>query len=163
MTELVVCTDAHFAWMLGGDAPSPELRLPPGGVEAAPVLEMLRGLMTEIRKTHPVCAWLMIENGEVVGMCSYVRASDGGGIAHIGYGVAESRRKLGHATRAIKLMVVEALRDPKVHGIAAETAVANVPSQRVLEESGFAKTGTRIDEEDGEVFVWRYSARSHPN
>lgn len=155
--NLIPCTDAHFAWMLGGVVPSPALRLPPGGVEAAPVLEMLRGLMTELRKVHPVCAWLMVEDGEVVGMCSYIRAANDEGIPYIGYGVAESRRKRGHATRAIKLMVPEVLRDPKVRGIAAETAVTNIPSQRVLEESGFVKIGQRHDEEDGDVFVWRFT------
>jgi RimJ/RimL family protein N-acetyltransferase len=155
--KLIVCTDVHFAWMLGGDAPSADLRLPPGGVEGAPVMEMLRGLMAEICKTHPVCAWLMVEDGEVVGLCSYIRAVNDDGVPYIGYGVAESRRKRGHATRAIKLMVPEVLRDPKVRGIAAETAVANIPSQRVLEESGFVKTGQRHDEEDGDVFVWRFT------
>lgn len=159
MTALVPCTDAHFAWMLGGEPPSPELRLPPGGVEAAPVMEMLRALMAQICNTHPVCAWLMMEDDEVVGLCSFTRAADGEGIPYIGYGVAESRRGRGHATRAVRLMVIEVLRDPKVRGIGAETAIANVPSQRVLEENGFAKTGTRIDDEDGEVFVWRYQRR----
>ncbi len=160
MTDLVVCTDAHFAWMLGGEPPPPELRLPPGGIEAAPVIEMLRTLMADIRRTHPVCAWLMIEDDEVVGLCSLTRASDAEGIPHIGYGVAESRRGRGHATRAIRLMVTEVLRDPNVRGIGAETSVGNIPSQRVLEENGFAKTGTRIDDEDGEVFVWRFNVRS---
>jgi RimJ/RimL family protein N-acetyltransferase len=160
MMELVVCTDAHFAWMLGGEPPSPELRLPPGGIEAAPILEMLRTLMADIRKAHPVCAWLVTEDDEVVGLCSFTRAADGEGIPHIGYGVAESRRRRGHATRAIRLMVIEVLRDPNVRGIGAETSVANIPSQRVLEENGFAKTGTRIDDEDGEVFVWRYASGS---
>jgi len=157
MTALVPCTDAHFAWMLGGEPPEPELRPPPGGIEAPPVLEMLRALLAEIRKSHPVCAWLMVEGEEIVGLCSFTRAADGEGIPHIGYGVAESRRGRGHATRAIRLMVTEVLRDPNVRGIGAETAVANIPSQRVLEENGFAKTGTRIDVEDGEVFVWRYA------
>jgi len=156
MTALVACTDAHFAWMLGGEPPSPDLRLPPGGIEAAPVMEMLRALTADIRSTHPICAWLMIEGEEVVGLCSFTRAADGEGIPYIGYGVAGSRRGRGHATRAIRLMVIEALRDPNVRGIGAETSIANIPSQRVLEESGFVKTGTRIDDEDGEVFVWRY-------
>ena len=156
MTALVPCTDAHFAWMLGGESLSPDLRLPPGGIEAAPVIEMLRALMANIRKSHPVCAWLMTEGEEAVGLCSFTRAADSEGIPYIGYGVAESRRGRGHATRAIRLMVMEVLRDPKVRGIGAETSVTNIPSQRVLEENGFAKTGTRIDDEDGEVFVWRY-------
>jgi RimJ/RimL family protein N-acetyltransferase len=143
--------------MLGGDAPSPGLLLPPGGVEAAPVLKMLRDLAAAVRTVHPVSAWLIMDGGEAVGLCSIIKPANESGDAEIGYGIAESRRKRGHATRAIRLMIVEVLRDPKVRGIVAGTAVANVPSQRVLEESGFVKTGTRHDEEDGDVFVWRHS------
>jgi RimJ/RimL family protein N-acetyltransferase len=161
VTALVACTDAHFAWMLGGEPPSAELCLPPGGVEAPPVIEMLRALTADIRNTHPVCAWLMTEGGEVVGLCSFNRAADGKGIPYIGYGVAKSRRGRGHATRAIRLMVAEVLHDPNVRGVGAETAVANIPSQRVLEENGFTKTGTRIDAEDGEVFIWRCAFRPY--
>ena len=155
-TTLVACTDAHFAWMLGGEAPSPELRLPPGGIDAAPVLEMLRSLTADIGRTHPACAWLMTGGDEVVGLCSLIRTADAEGVATIGYGVAESRRRRGHATRAIGLMVGEVLRDPKVRGVGAETSVTNLPSQRVLEENGFVKVGKRIDDDDGEVFVWSF-------
>ncbi len=155
MTELIAVTDAHFGWMLGEDTPAPGLRLPPGGVEAAPVLEMLRGVAAKMRESHPVSAWLIVDDGEAVGLCSIIKAANGD--VEIGYGIAESRRRRGHATRAIRLMVAEILRDPKVRRIVAGTAVLNTPSQRVLKESGFVKIGMRHDEEDGDLFVWRYS------
>ena len=159
MTELIAAADEHFAWMLGADPPAPGLRLPPGGVEAAPVMEMLRGIAAKMRENHPASAWLIVDGGEAVGLCSIIKTAHGE--AEIGYGIAESRRKRGHATRAVRLMIAEILRDPKVRGIVAGTAVANIPSQRVLEENGFVKTGTRHDEEDGEVFVWRYRAKAN--
>ena len=155
MTELIAAADEHFAWTLGGNAPAPGLRLPPGGVEAAPVLEMLRGIAAKIREVHPVSAWLIVDGGEAVGLCSIIKTVNGE--AEIGYGIAESRRKRGHARRATRLMIAEILRDPKVRGIVAGTAVANIPSQRVLEENGFVKTGTRHDEEDGDLFMWRFT------
>ncbi len=54
-------------------------------------------------------------------------------------------------------MMPELLRDPQVHGIVAGTAIANKPSQRVLEENQFIRTGMQTDEEDGETIRWRYA------
>jgi RimJ/RimL family protein N-acetyltransferase len=76
-------------------------------------------------------------------------------MVEIGYGVAPAHRRRGHATRAVAALLAEAARDPKVHSVVAETAVANRPSQRALEANGFGKTGTRMTEDDGEVICWR--------
>jgi RimJ/RimL family protein N-acetyltransferase len=56
-------------------------------------------------------------------------------------------------------MLEEMASDPLIRGVSAGTATANVASQRVLEANGFARTGTRIDPEDGEVIVWRRDIR----
>jgi len=156
LTELVPAGDAHFDWMLGGAPVSPTLRLPPGGVEARSILEMLRGMLANVRAVHGGGGWLIVANGEVVGLCSYKRPADADGMVEIGYGVAASRRRRGHATRAVALMLREAARDPLVKIITAETAVANVASHRALEANGFRKTGTRVDKEDGELIAWRH-------
>ena len=160
MTMLIPCGDEYFVWLLGGSAPVPGLCLAPGGIDTHAVLEMLRGLAGKIRATHPSCAWLIADEHEIVGLCSLTRAADEQGVVQMGYGVAASRRGRGHAKRAVGLMIAELLNDPLVREVAAETAVANIPSQRVLESNGFARTGTRTDDEDGEVFVWRYALRN---
>lgn len=156
MTQLVAATDAHFEWMLGGPSPAPLLRLPPGGVDTPETLAMLRDLAKPVRESHGTGVWLIVEDGEVVGMCSYKWPASGRGTVEIGYGVAATRRRLGHATRAVAAIIAEAARDPKVTSLMAETAVANLPSQRVLEANGFRQIGTRVDKEDGDVIRWRY-------
>jgi RimJ/RimL family protein N-acetyltransferase len=47
----------------------------------------------------------MVEGDEVVGMISF-KGPPRGGVVEIGYGVAESRRGRGHATRAVALTIV---------------------------------------------------------
>jgi RimJ/RimL family protein N-acetyltransferase len=47
-----------------------------------------------------------------------------------------------------------AFEQTEVTQVAAETAVGNVPSQRVLEKVGFVRVGTRDTVEDGTVYQW---------
>jgi RimJ/RimL family protein N-acetyltransferase len=51
-------------------------------------------------------------------------------------------------------LILAARRDPRIRRLVAETAVGNLPSQRVLEANGFAKTGTSVDADEGEAIVW---------
>ena len=155
MTTLLPGTDDHNAWMLGGPAPLPELRLPPGGVSPEPVLVLLRELMKPVRAAHAVGDWLVLEGNEVVGLIGLKAPADAEGKIEFGYGIADSRQRRGHASRAVALMLKELARDPKVRLITAETAVANFASQHVLEKNGFQRTGMRLDAEDGEVSCWR--------
>ena len=46
-------------------------------------------------------------------------------------------------------------RDDRVRVLTAETALANLPSQRVLEANGFVQTGRGMDDDEGETIVWR--------
>jgi len=100
---------------------------------------------------------MMVEDGEVVGLCSLVRLPSDGAI-QIGYGVAQTRQGTGMATRAIGRLVEWARQDDRVRSVEAETNVTNIASQRVLEANGFARTGERIDDEDGDLICWRIDA-----
>ena len=82
-------------------------------------------------------------------------------MVEIGYGVAESRRKRGHATRAVAAMLDHARADPTCFGRRrCHDRVANLASQRALERNGFVRTGTSYDPDDGElVFWWRHDLR----
>ena len=150
--EFVPATDAHFAWMLGEGAPPDDLRLPPGHVDEPWVLKWLRRTLPKLGGTG---SWLMVVDGEVVGMCSYKNPPNAPGEVEIGYGVALERRRLGYATRAVTLLVEAARRDERVRAVTAETALGNLPSQRVLEANGFVRTGRGMDDDEGETIVWR--------
>lgn len=109
-----------------------------------------------VRAKHETGVWMMTADGEVVGLCGYKRPADADGAVEIGYGVAASRRRCGHATRAVALMLDQARADPLVLSVVAETALDNIPSQRALEANGFMRVGERTDAEDGELILWRY-------
>lgn len=150
---IVEASDEDFAILLGGAAPR-GLRLPDGPIEAAPVLEMLRALADRIRPNFTPATWLLVEDGEIAGMLS-ITALVAAGEVRIGYGVAETRRNRGVATRGVAEVVAWAIADPRLSAIHAETAVDNRPSQRVLRANGFSPVGRRTDEEDGDLICWR--------
>jgi RimJ/RimL family protein N-acetyltransferase len=158
--QLLAATDAYFDWMLGGRPPDPALRLPPGGVDSRAIVHMLRDTAARVRAVHGGGTWIMIADSEAVGLCSYKQPADGDGMIEIGYGVAESRRRAGHATRAVAALLRETAADGLVRSVTAQTAVANIASQRVLTTNGFVQTGNRSDEEDGELILWRHVRRS---
>lgn len=119
---------------------------------------MLRRTTAKLRDRNVAGSWLIVASGEVVGLCGFKAVPDKG-VAEIGYGIAASRRKQGHATRAVAALILQASRDPEIGALRAETAIANIASQRVLERNGFVKSGTRNDPEDGDLIVWSRSLR----
>jgi RimJ/RimL family protein N-acetyltransferase len=150
--RLIETTDADFQILIEGAAPR-GLQLPREGVERIEVLAMLRDLANAIRPVFSPASWMMVEAGEIVGLCSIVKFPDGERI-DIGYGVSPGRRRLGFASAAVGALVDWGRRDARVPYIRAETSIHNVPSQRVLERNGFERVGQRVDEEDGELVCW---------
>jgi RimJ/RimL family protein N-acetyltransferase len=150
--RLVPATDDHFAWLLG-EAEAPDgFRIPPRGVDAPWVLRWRRRIQPTLGERG---GWLMTAGGEIVGLCGYKGPPSAGGVVEIGYAVARERRRRGHATRAVTLVIEAAREDPRVCAIVAETALDNLPSQRVLEANGFLQTGRNQDDDEGEMIVWR--------
>lgn len=154
---IIEARDADFANLLKGVGPQGQ-RLAPGGLETHEVIEMLRGLAQTIGLEFAPCAWIMVRDGEAVGLCSMVRAP-AAGVIEIGYGVAASRRGRGIATEGVAAVVAWARADVRVKAIHAETSVNNPASQGVLSRNGFAATGQRLDDHDGEVIGWRLRVR----
>jgi RimJ/RimL family protein N-acetyltransferase len=152
---LIEAMDRHFAWMLGLRRAPGWLRLPPGGVDDAAVLELLRGVNIRLKAAGCRSSWLIVSGGEVVGLCCFKHPPDGEGCVEFGYGIAESRRRQGSGTAAVAAMVERVKRDSVVHCLVAETTANNIASHRILERNGFSRTGTRIDPEDGVLVVWR--------
>lgn len=120
------------------------------------VLQMLADVAARVREKFAPASWLIVENEEVVGMCSVTRPPSNG-VIDIGYGIAPTRQNRGFAGRAIGDIAAWARTSPDVRAITAETSIANIASQRVLERNGFVRVGERVDEEDGPLICWRCS------
>ncbi|RYG55677.1 N-acetyltransferase [bacterium] len=151
---LIELTASDFNALTTGTAPQ-NLRFVLGSAIAPPeVLEMLRALAAEIDAQFSPSAWMIVEEGEIVGLCSIVRMPQNGEI-HVGYGVAPTREGRGYTTRALRQLLEWARGDSRVTVVSAETGVTNIASQRVLERNGFNRTGERIDDEDGPLICWK--------
>lgn len=161
--RLIVARDRHFVWMAHGRAAVRwlpwALRLPPGGVEGPDILAMLRALTADLRRAGWRASWLVVAGGEVVGLISFRAPPDAEGNVEFGYGIAESRRNRGFGTAAVAALVRRAARIASIRRLIARTAADNHASQRVLTRCGFARTGTRIDPDEGLVVVWQKSLR----
>lgn len=152
MALLTEAVDAHFAWMLGEAGPPEPLRLPPGGVDKPFVLRWIRRTLAEM---GPGTSWLMVDDGEVVGLCSLKSPAEADGFIEIGYGVAPDHRRRGYAKRAAAEMIVRAAGMSGIHGLWATTAADNTPSQKVLSANGFMECGRAVHPEEGELVLWR--------
>ena len=159
MTELIETRDEDFDWMLGGPPSRLGLVLPPGGVDDPETLAMVRAIHAAACAAGRPGAWMMVDGGEIVGLCGAVRPRGEAGEMEIGYGVAPEHRGQGHATRAVAAMVAIAGGDPALRTVTAVTAVGNIASQRVLSRNGFVEWGREVREEDGAVLLWKLPVR----
>lgn len=159
-TRLVPATDEHFAWLLRGDGTRYEdLRQPPGGIDERSTIEHVRAIARRVARTDGCGSWLIVAAEEVVGLCGHKQPPDASGEVEIGYNVAPSRRRRGHATRAVAAMLCEARADARIAAVTAQVLVANVASERVLLANGFARDGSWVDAREGEVGRWRVTTR----
>jgi RimJ/RimL family protein N-acetyltransferase len=154
VVELKAMQDSDFAWLLGeGPAAANPPAICDGGVAPVEVVELIRGVAAKNREAlGGDVAWLVVADGEAVGMISFTRPQDGKR-PEIGYGIADSRQGRGHATQAVTALL-PILRARGFDGLTAETGIDNRASQMVLERNGFTRTGERTDPEDGDLYLW---------
>jgi RimJ/RimL family protein N-acetyltransferase len=154
---LVELVDSDLAAMLRGDVNvRAGLTSPPGGVDDRVVLAHIRRLAANLlRDGYAGGQWMMVADGEVVGLCGFKTPPSADGEVELGYGVAASRRRRGHASAAVGAVIEAAQHDPALRVIVAVTDVDNVASQRVLERNGFERVGTHLDPDEGEGILWR--------
>lgn len=152
---LIEAKTEDFAALLRGEAPAP-YRLCDSPVAPPEVLAMLAALADRIRAVFSPAAWMMVEDGEIVGLISPTQPLDAADRSlRIGYGVAPTRWGKGAATRAVADLAAWARADERVRALTAETSVDNPASQTVLARNGFQQVGEREDSEDGRLIVWR--------
>jgi RimJ/RimL family protein N-acetyltransferase len=150
---LLEVSDSDFDWMLGIGQARKGLRLPAGGVDDPVVLGIIREITKNLHADGCSSSWMIVHDGEVVGLCSYKRPPADGRV-EIGYGIARGRRGVGLATAAVAVIAQIATADPAVNALTAETATNNIASQRVLQKNGFVRTGCRINAEGRELIGW---------
>jgi RimJ/RimL family protein N-acetyltransferase len=146
-----------YARLLLGQAPR-DLRMADTPIAPPEVLAMLVDLARRVEVDFSPAAWLIVETGELVGLCSITKPPRNG-VVEIGYGVAPSRQGRGSAGRAIAEIERWARTDPRVEALSAETSTTNLASQAVLTRNGFLPVGERVDDEDGALIVWRCSTQ----
>lgn len=83
--------------------------------------------------------WLVVRDasGERLGMCGIVEGREGLDSPDLGYAFLARHSGKGYATEAARVVLAHAREELGLKKIAAVTAPANTPSQRVLEKIGF--------------------------
>ena len=142
-----------FFEMLKGRAPNGVLTLASSELAPVPVLEMLAQLSAQIAALFAPNAWMIVEDECLAGLVTLVAVPTDGAVT-IGYGVTDSHRGCGVASRAVAQLLELMRADERVNAVLAETSVANPASQHVLRVNGFDVTGERDDPEDGLLICW---------
>jgi len=96
--------------------------------------------------------WVIIERESttVVGDIGFMGPPGEDGSVEIGYSVIPDRRGRGYASEAVRVLVAWALAQRGVGSLAARCDLLNVPSIRILDRAGFARSG----ESNGQI-RWR--------
>lgn len=126
-----------------------------GEVRAA-VEQMLWGVLRNSDAYLWYTHWIIVCHPQetVAGGLCFKGPPDGSGQVEIGYGVDEEYRNRGLITEALQAACQWALQQPGVSAVLAETEKANLPSQRVLEKTGFV-----LFRQTESMRWWRLTAR----
>jgi RimJ/RimL family protein N-acetyltransferase len=152
---IVEATIADFDALIRG-ADVNGCRVAAGGIETPEVLAMLKNLAANVGADFKPAAWMIVDHGIIIGLCSLLTPPDAAGVIAIGYGIDTQYRGQGHGTRAIHDIADWARRHHSISAITAETASDNYPSQQILRNNGFIKSGERHDAQDGDLYCWLY-------
>lgn len=92
---------------------------------------------------EPYGVWVIVERAgrEVIGDIGFMGPPDGGESVELGYSLVPDRRRRGYATEAARAMIGWAFQQPGVSRVIAHCDADNEPSTRVLERTGFQRTG----------------------
>jgi RimJ/RimL family protein N-acetyltransferase len=130
------------------DRAEPE-SMPPAFVASRALKQLAAG------QPYPWSTSFLIVNdksNKIVGGCGFKNTPVNGRV-EVGYGVAPAARGRGGATQALKLLIEMAL-EAGEREVMAEIVPTNLASARVVEKLGFARVGSRVDEEGERVVQW---------
>jgi RimJ/RimL family protein N-acetyltransferase len=87
---------------------------------------------------HGTEAWLVLEDGVVVGDAGTHGPADDAGDIEIGYGLAAPSRGRGLSSEFVPALAESLLARPEIRRVVArEVLASNLPSRRALERAGF--------------------------
>jgi ribosomal-protein-alanine N-acetyltransferase len=98
------------------------------------------------------------ETGYAVAELGAKRPVEQDGSVEIGYGVNSSEQGRGLGTEAVGALSDAALSRDDVTRVLAHTSPDNLASQRVLENTGFVRIGSTVEDGHGTVVVWERTA-----
>jgi [ribosomal protein S5]-alanine N-acetyltransferase len=118
-------------------------------------LSSLKALLVEQEEGLSYFYLITDQKGTILGRINLVDINKTTGEGHVGYRVGESFLKQGVATRALQLLIKEAL-ELKVNKIYAKTTYHNIGSQKVLENSGFIPyIDENANDKDFVHYIWK--------
>jgi [ribosomal protein S5]-alanine N-acetyltransferase len=114
----------------------------------------------ELNPLEPEWGGIMIERASntAIGQIGCKGPPNSSGEVEIGYGVNPAFQGRGYASELVTAFAAWLLERKSVTCVWAETVMDNLASQRVLEKSGFVRTGARDDPEDGTLMLWQRTA-----
>jgi len=160
-TVVVPVTPAMADALLAGDAVFTDrygMPMAPGYLDYPEALPVMREALAA--GTPPEWYSHLIVHREtltVVGFGGY-KGPPVDGHVEIGYSVAPTHRRLGHATAAVACFVAMA----RARGVAlvrAHTLAEENPSTRILTRAGFTMVGEMVDADVGDVWRWELRLR----
>lgn len=163
-TTILALTAEQFRLLLDGKAEMEKaLELAPSKTELdAETHEAMTGLYQNAAE-HPddypwYANWQIIvsEKNISAGSACFMGPPDKNGEVTIGYGIDPAFRNLGYMTEAVTGMTQWALSRPDVKTVCARTDKTNPASHRVLEKSGFFRTG-----ETAKSLFWKKNAEQN--
>jgi [ribosomal protein S5]-alanine N-acetyltransferase len=118
-------------------------------------LATLENLLMEQREGLSYFYLIKDQNGTILGRINLVDIDRETGEGHVGYRVGEAFLRKGIASRALQLLLQEALM-LKVNTIYAKTTYDNIASQKVLENSGFIPNMEEKEKNQDFVhYIWK--------
>jgi [ribosomal protein S5]-alanine N-acetyltransferase len=146
----------HFSALVPVNGSSVLIRFPhewPG--DALAIFPMMLKHL-EANPLEPAWGGIMIEraSGTAIGQMGCKSPPNSSGEVEIGYGVNPAFQGQGYASELVTAFTTWLLERKSVTCVRAETVMDNLTSMRVLEKSGFVRTGTRDDPKDGALILW---------
>ena len=96
-----------------------------------------------------------LDNDEIIGIAGF-KGKPKEGKVEIGYGTFKNYQQQGVGTQLCRQLIFLSLQNDSKITITARTLPENNASTRILEKNGFEFAGFVWDENDGDVWEWKY-------